>query len=196
MTTVFAQNWWAVALRGGAAMVFGLLVLLLPPGAALGGLVAVFGAYALLDGLLALVAGVWAAEHHRRWWPALLEAAAGLGAAGAAWLAPSATVVGVLYLIAAWALVSGVLKLAAAVNLGRHVAGAWWLTVSGVVSLLFGVLLLVAPGPGLLALVWWLGAYALLRGATLLTLAVRLRRHHHRQRPGPPGGMGEPVTVG
>ncbi len=196
MTTVFPRNWWAMALRGGAAIAFGLLVLLLPPGAALGGLVTVFGLYALLDGLLALVVGVWAAEHHERWWPALLEAAAGLGAAAAAWFAPAATVVGVLYLIAAWALVSGVLKLAAAVHLGRHVSGAGWLTLSGVVSLLFGLLLLVAPASGLLALVWWIGAYALIRGAALFALALRLRRDHHRQRPGPPGGMGEPVTVG
>jgi uncharacterized membrane protein HdeD (DUF308 family) len=87
------------------------------------------------------------------------------------------------------------LKLAGAVHLGRHVPGAWWLAVAGLVSLIFGGLLLVAPGAGVLALVWWIGAYALVRGTVLLTLALRLRRHHHRHRPGPPGGMGEPIPV-
>lgn len=186
MTSAFAVNWWAVALRGVAAVVFGLLVWLLPPGVALGGLLTAFGAFALLDGLLALVAGGWAAVHHQRWWPALLEAAAGLGVAATTWVAPAATVVGVVYLLAAWAIVTGVLKLAAAVHLGRHVAGAWWLGLAGIASVLLACALFVAPGMGLLVLVWLIGAYALIRGAALLTLALRLRRHHHRHRHGPP----------
>jgi uncharacterized membrane protein HdeD (DUF308 family) len=194
MTTVFALHWWVVALRGGAAVLFGLFALL-RPGVALGALVLVFGIYALLDGLFAAVAGVRAAEHHQRWWPALLEAVLGVGAALAAFLVPTATVVGLLYAVAAWALISGGLKLAGAVHLGRHVSGAWWLAVAGVVSLVFGLLLLVAPGAGARALVWWVGVYALVRGTTLLVLALRLRRHHHRHRPGPPGSMGEPVAV-
>jgi uncharacterized membrane protein HdeD (DUF308 family) len=194
MTTALSLNWWAVALRGGAAVLFGLFALL-RPGVALGALVFVFGVYALLDGVFAAVAGIRAAEHHERWWPALLEAVLGVGAALAAFLVPAATVVGLLYVVAAWALTSGGLKLAGAIHLGRHVPGAWWLAVAGFVSLVFGVLLLVAPGAGVLALVWWIGVYGLVRGTTLLVLAFRLRRHHHGHRPGPPGGMGEPVPV-
>jgi len=194
MTTAFVLNWWAIALRGGAAVLFGLFALL-RPGVALGALVFVFGVYALLDGVFAVIAGIRAAEHHERWWPALLEAVLGVGAAAAAFLVPGATVVGLLYVVAAWALISGGLKLAGAVHLGRHVPGAWWLAVAGLVSLIFGGLLLVAPGAGVLALVWWIGVYALVRGTVLLTLALRLRRHHQHQRPGPPGGMGEPISV-
>jgi uncharacterized membrane protein HdeD (DUF308 family) len=194
VTTAFAWNWWAVALRGGAAVLFGIFALG-RPGLALGALVLVFGVFALLDGVFAAIAGVRAAEHHERWWPALLEAVLGGGAAAAAFLVPAATVVGLLYVVAAWALISGGLKLAGAVHLGRHGTGAWWLVLSGVVSVVFGLLLLVAPGAGVLALVWWIGAYALVRGITLLVLALRLRGHHYRHRPGPPGGMGEPVTV-
>jgi uncharacterized membrane protein HdeD (DUF308 family) len=194
MTTALSLNWWAVALRGGAAVLFGLFALL-RPGVALGALVFVFGVYALLDGVFAAVAGIRAAEHHERWWPALLEAVLGVGAALAAFLVPAATVVGLLYVVAAWALISGGLKLAGAIHLGRHVPGAWWLAVAGFVSLVFGVLLLVAPGAGVLALVWWIGVYGLVRGTTLLVLAFRLRRHHHGHRPGPPRGMGEPVPV-
>jgi uncharacterized membrane protein HdeD (DUF308 family) len=194
MTTAFILNWWAVALRGVAAVLFGFFALL-RPGVALGALVFVFGVFALLDGLFAAVAGIRAAEHHERWWPALLEAVLGVGAAAAAFLVPGATMVGLVYVVAAWALISGALKLAAAVHLGRHVPGAWWLAVAGLVSLAFGLVLLMAPGAGVLALVFWIGVYAIVRGTVLLTLALRLRRHHHGHRRGPPGGMGEPVPV-
>jgi uncharacterized membrane protein HdeD (DUF308 family) len=123
MTTALSLNWWALALRGGAAVLFGLFALL-RPGVALGTLVFVLGVYALLDGVFAAVAGIRAAEHHERWWPALLEAVLGVGAALAAFLVPAATVVGRLYVVAAWALISGGGKLAGAVHLGRHVPGS------------------------------------------------------------------------
>jgi uncharacterized membrane protein HdeD (DUF308 family) len=105
-------------------------------------------------------------------------------------------VVGLLYVVAAWAIVTGALKLAGAVHLGRHGAGAGWLALAGAVSLLFGLLLLVAPGPGLLGLIWWIGAYGVVRGVTLLAVALRLRHHHHGPHRRPPGGSGEPIPVG
>ena len=157
MTTAFVLNWWAIALRGGAAVLFGLFALLQRPGVALGALVFVFGVYALLDGVSPSSLASGRPSIRERWWPALLlEAVLGVGAAVAAFLVPGATVVGLLYVVRCGpGLRLGGLKLAGAVHLGRHVPGARWRAVAGLVSLIFEGLLLVAPGAGMLALVWW-----------------------------------------
>jgi uncharacterized membrane protein HdeD (DUF308 family) len=170
---MLAGNWWAVALRGVATILFG-LVALLAPGPTILSLVIVFAALMLADGVLNLIAGLRSARRHERWGALVLQGAASLAAAIAAVLLPDLTVLAFVYLIAAWAVISGVLSLVAAVRLrGDH--GRWWLGFSGVLSVVAGVALAIAPLLGALVLTWWLGAYAIVSGVTLLVLSYRLR---------------------
>jgi uncharacterized membrane protein HdeD (DUF308 family) len=179
MTTVLTRNWWALALRGIFAVLLGLAAFVLP-GVTLAVFVALFGAYAVVDGVLAIIAGVRAAERHERWWSPVLKGLAGIVAGGLAFVWPALTALALLYLIAAWAIVTGVLEILAAVHLHRA-HGEWLLVLNGVLSVLFGFLVIVWPGAGLLTLLWLIGTYAIVFGVVLLVLAFRLRNLHGRQ---------------
>jgi uncharacterized membrane protein HdeD (DUF308 family) len=156
-------------------MLLGILSLALP-GITLGALVLLFGAYALIDGIMSLV-GAWrAAQAHERWGVLILEGVAGIFAAVAALAWPAITALSLVYVIAAWAMVTGVLEVAAAVRLRRHISGEWLMALAGVASVIFGVALMVNPLIGALVLAIWVGVYALLFGAMLVGLGLRLRR--------------------
>jgi uncharacterized membrane protein HdeD (DUF308 family) len=144
------------------------------PGITLTALVLLFSAYMLVDGIFAIVAAVRAALRHERWGWLVLEGIADLAAGAIAFLWPVITVVAFIYLLAAWAIVSGALMTAAAFRL--HIPhGRGWMLFGGVVSLIWGMLLLIWPLTGALVLTWWLAAYALIFGGALLVLAFRLR---------------------
>jgi uncharacterized membrane protein HdeD (DUF308 family) len=179
MTTVLTRNWWALALRGIFAILFGLAAFVIP-GVTLAVLVALFGAYAVVDGVLAIVAGVRAAERHERWWSLVLKGLAGIVAGVLAFIWPALTALALLYLIAGWAIVTGVLEIVAAVHLHRA-HGEWLLILNGVLSILFGLFAIVWPGAGVLTLLWMIGVYAIVFGAVLLVLAFRLRNLHRLQ---------------
>jgi len=180
-----ADNWWAVALRGIAAILFGLIALLVPAAAMLT-LALLFAAYLVVDGVLALIAAVRAVHHHERWGMLLIEGVLNLVMGVIAAVFPAAAVLWFVLVTAAWALLSGAFMLAAAFSL--HVThGRWWLALGGIVSLLWGVMLIIAPLMGALVLTWWLGAYAIVFGVTMLVLAFQLR--------GRKGGSG-PMTGG
>ena len=164
-----------MALRGLAAIVFGVLAFVWPA-ITLWALVLLFGAYMLVDGIFAIVAAVRAAGREARWWLLLIEGVLGVLAGLVAAFWPGLTALALLYFIAAWAIVSGILEIAGAIRLRREIEGEWALGLSRALSLLFGVLLVVIPAPaGLLSLVWLIGAYALAFGVLLLVLAFRLR---------------------
>jgi len=179
MRTVLTRNWWALALRGIFAILLGLAAFVLP-GVTLAVLVALFGAYAVVDGVLAMIAGVRAAERHERWWSPVLKGLAGIIAGVLAFIWPALTVLALLYLIAGWAIVTGVLEIVAAVHLHRA-HGEWLLILNGVLSILFGLFVIVWPGAGVLTLVWMIGVYAIVFGTVLLVLAFRLRNLHRLQ---------------
>src|SRR5918997_2160132 len=173
MCALLAQNWWAVALRGVFAILFGLIALLVP-GATILSLVLFFSAYMLVDGIFGIVAAVRAARQGERWGLLVLEGILNIAAGVIAFLMPGLTVIAFVLLLAAWSLVSGGLMLGAAFRLSRE-HGRWWLALGGIVSIVFGVLLAIAPIIGAVVLTWWLGAYALVFGAMLLGLAFKLR---------------------
>lgn len=177
MSAQLARNWWAMALRGAFGIVFGLIALLMP-GVTIGALVLWFAAYMLADGIFAIVAGVRAAARQERWGGLILEGIVDLLAGAVAFLAPVATILAFVYISAAWAIVSGALMLAAVFRL-RPTHGKWLLALGGVVSVIWGVLLFLAPIPGAVVMTWWLGAYALIFGGALLVLAFQLRGHRH-----------------
>jgi uncharacterized membrane protein HdeD (DUF308 family) len=174
-SAVLAQNWWAVALRGVVAILFGLLALFAPV-AVLLSLALLFGAYLFIDGGLAIVASVRAAQRHERWAWLLGEGLLNLLMGVLALLVPASAVLAFVLLTAAWSLVTGFLMLRASLRLGRE-HGRWWMTLSGVVSILFGVALLIAPMIGAVVLTWWFAFYAIAFGAFLLVLAFKLRAH-------------------
>lgn len=176
MVQVLARNWWALALRGVFAIIFGLIALI-NPGLTLFALVFLFGAYSLVDGVFGVAAAVRAAEAHNRWGWLLVEGIAGIVAGIVAFVVPGITAIVLLYLIAAWALVTGVFELIAGFRLRGHLANEWLLLLSGAASIILGVLLIVRPGAGALALLWLIGFYAILFGVLMLILAFRLRGH-------------------
>jgi uncharacterized membrane protein HdeD (DUF308 family) len=188
MSAALARNWWAVALRGVFAILFGIIALLLP-GATITALVLLFSAYMLVDGIFAIVAAVRAARRHERWGWLVLEGIADLAAGAIAFLWPLITVVAFIYLLAAWAIVSGALMTAAAFRLNVP-NGRGWMLFGGVVSLIWGVLLLIWPLAGAVVLTWWIAAYALVFGVALLVLAFRLRARRNAQPPARPAVQG------
>jgi len=178
---LLARNWWLVALRGLAAIIFGLLTFIVP-GISLLTLVLLFGSYALVEGVLNVIAAVRGRREEERWWALLLEGLVSIAAGIVTFVLPGLTAVVLVYMIAAWAIVTGVLELVAAVRLRQRVTGEIWLVLSGVASVAFGVLVMIFPGAGALTMVLWIGAYAVVFGALLLGLAFRLRRWHEEER--------------
>ena len=171
-----ARQWWAVLIRGIAAVVFGIIAFLIPA-QAMAVLALVFGAYLLVDGVFAIIAAIAAATQHARWGMLLLEGVADLLLGLLALAAPGLLVLGAVWVIAAWAIVTGALMLATAFRLHRA-HGNWLLGLGGLVSIIWGVLLWLWPLVGALVLTIWLGAYAVIFGATLIALSFRLRSRH------------------
>ncbi|PRY00567.1 HdeD family acid-resistance protein [Allonocardiopsis opalescens] len=167
------RHWWVWTLRGAAAIVFGLLAVVWP-GVTIAVLVILFGAYVLVDGVSLLVAAVRGGTRGPRW-PLAAEAALSIGFGVVALLWPGLTAIALLLLIAAWAIVTGALRIAMAVRLRREIANEWLLVLSGVLAVLFGVVVAVAPGAGALALVWLIALYALIAGVAMIALSLRLR---------------------
>ena len=173
MSSLLAQNWWAVALRGVFAIVFALIALF-SPGATILSLVLFFSAYMLVDGVFGIVSGIRAASNHQRWGLLILEGILNILVGVIAFIMPRLTVLFFVTLIAVWSLITGVLMIVAAFKLNPEY-GRGWLIFSGIVSVLFGVALLIAPLVGAVVLTWWLGAYALVFGVTLIVLAFKLK---------------------
>lgn len=179
MLDTISRNWWAIALRGVVAILFGLFVFFVP-GPALLALIVVFGAYAFIDGILAIAAGFRAARSHERWLQLVLMGIFGVLVGLVTWFYPGLTALTLLYVIAAWAVVTGIMEIIAAFELRRHLPGEWWWLLAGLASVAFGVLLMWHPLVGALAVLWIIGTYAIAAGIFLLGLAWRLREHAHR----------------
>lgn len=174
MVTGFARHWWMVALRGVIAVLFGVAALVWPR-LALEALVLLFGAFALLDGVMAIIVAIQSRDIFVHWWVWLLEGLAGLAVGVAAFIWPGLTERALLYLIAAWAIITGMFEVIAAIGLRDIIERGWLLVLDGVLSVILGVLLAIRPGAGALALAWLIGLYAILAGLLLLVLAFQLR---------------------
>jgi uncharacterized membrane protein HdeD (DUF308 family) len=165
-------NWWLFALRGVLAVIFGVLALVQPL-AALAALVLVFGVWAFIDGINALALAVtgW------RSWQLVLGGLVGIAVGLFTFFRPGITALGLYAAVAAWSIARGILEIAVAVELRKHVRGELWLVAAGIASILFGVLMIVLPVAGVLALAWLIGIYALMFGVLMIALALRLRQH-------------------
>jgi len=176
MLETLTRYWWAVTLRGALAVLFGILALIWP-GVTVVVLVALFGAYALVDGVIALGTAAFggARAAGRRGW-LILEGVVGVitGIITFAW--PGITALALLWVIAFWAIFTGVLEIISAIRLRREMEGEWMLILSGVLSVVFGLLLAIWPGAGALTLVVLIGIYAIIFGIALIVLGLRMRR--------------------
>lgn len=168
-----AQNWWVLLLRGISAVLFGILTLAWP-GVTLLFLIILFGVYALLDGLTAIIAGVTGGGGGS-WWQMILTGLLSVAAGVIALAWPGETAVILLIVIAAWSIVRGVAEIAAAIRLRTVVNNEWLLILSGICSILFGMILFAKPRVGALAVLWIIATYAIVGGIVLIGLSLRLR---------------------
>lgn len=168
------EKWGWVALRGFSALIFGVLALSLP-GVTLTLLVAVWGVYALMDGVLALAAGLRMHEGGKPVWSLILVGLMGLAAGLAAFFWPGLTALTLMLIIGSWAIAIGLLQVVATLRLRKHIQGEWLHALSGLLSLVFGLAIVLWPGAGAIALAWLIGWFSILFGAILVTMAFSLR---------------------
>jgi uncharacterized membrane protein HdeD (DUF308 family) len=174
---ILERNWWAIGLRGLIAVVFGLIALARPD-IGLIVLLAFLGAWWLVDGIFSIIAAVYAAENRLRWWPLLVEGITGIVLGAAIYFYPGPTTLVLLLFVAAWAIVTGSFRIVAAVRLRREVENEWLLILSGVISLVLGVLVWLFPQRALPALVITIGIFALILGIAQIMFSVRLYGIH------------------
>ena len=173
MTNGLAAYWWVLLVRGVAAALFGILTLIWPT-ITLRVLVLLFGAYAFINGIFAVYIGTRARIDGRRWWMMILAGLVSIVIGMLTFIWPKVTALALLYLIAAWAIITGVFELTAAIWLRKTIKGEWLLALCGILSLLFGMLLAILPGPGALAIIWLIGIYAIIFGVLLIIAAFWL----------------------
>lgn len=175
MLLAIVRNWWVLLVRGICAVLFGLLAFSWP-GLTLFVLVLLYGAYALADGITAIALAFASGRHDgRMWWQMLIVGLLGIAAGVVTFAWPGVTALVLLVLIACWAIVRGIFEIAAAIRLRKVIEHEWMLAAAGVLSVLFGIVLLARPGPGALALIWVIGAFALIWGAVAIGLSFKLR---------------------
>ena len=176
-TVELARWWWTFIVRGLLAIAFGILAFF-APGLGIAVLVGLFAAWALIDGATSIVAGIRTRGRDRSWWLEILEGIAGVAAGLLALIFPLFAAEVLVLIIAAWAIITGIFEIVAAVRLREQIRGEVWLGLAGVVSILFGIVLVLFPGTGALGLVWLIGGSALVFGAFLIILGWRLRGIH------------------
>jgi len=170
-----SRNWWLVVVRGVLAILFGLAALFWP-GLTWLLLVLMFGVYAIVDGAFAMLSGVVRSRYSSRWWVFVLEGIISVAAGTIALMRPGWAAVALVLVIAFWAVLTGILEIAAAIRLRREITNEWLLGFSGFVSMLLGILLFFQPVTGGLVVTLMIGAYALIFGVLLVALGFRLRK--------------------
>jgi uncharacterized membrane protein HdeD (DUF308 family) len=172
---VLARYWWLILLRGIAAIIFGVLAFVWP-GITLVTLILFWGAFTLVDGVLALVHAIMGGNVGSRWWLALIGVL-GIAVGLMTFMWPGVTALVLLIFIASWAIVLGVFQIIGAIRLRKEIDNEWTLGLSGALSVLFGVVLMVAPGAGALAFIWVIGIYAVVFGILMVMAAFKLKKH-------------------
>jgi uncharacterized membrane protein HdeD (DUF308 family) len=171
---ILSRYWWMTLLRGVIWILFGIVVFM-QPAISLVALTVLFGAFALADGIAAIVTAFSGRHEHENWWVLLLVGLAGIGVGLMAFLSPGLTALVLLFYIATWAIVTGVLEVVAAVRLRKEIEGEFWLALAGVLSIAFGVMLIARPGAGALSVLWIIASFAIAFGVSLILLAFRVR---------------------
>jgi uncharacterized membrane protein HdeD (DUF308 family) len=171
MSNTLSQHWWVMALRGLFAILFGILAFMLP-GITLRVLVLFFGAFVLVDGIWAVVHGIG-----QKWLTLFLEGLVGIAAGAFAFFWPGITALALLYIIAVWAVITGAFEIATAIRLRKAVKGEWLMALGGIISIIFGILVVVYPRAGARAIIMIIGIYAIIFGILFMAMAFRFPKH-------------------
>jgi uncharacterized membrane protein HdeD (DUF308 family) len=171
---VVRRNWWLLVLRGVFAIIFGLIALFYPS-IALFALIIVFGVYAIIDGIAAVVIAIQERGSLSRWGWVLFEGIISILAGIVAFVYPGLTALVFLYIVAIYAILTGILEIVAAFVIRGFAAQEWALGIAGVLSIIFGIILFVRPGAGLLAILWLVGIYAIIFGILFIVRAFQMR---------------------
>ena len=172
---LFARNRWTLGLQGTIAILFGLLAIFWPIHT-IGALVKIFGAFALIDGILTMTMAVMERNGKERWWMSFLKGLVGIAVGVITFFWPAITALVLLYLIAIWAFGIGIIEICFAILMYRPLREGWSVGLAGIAALLFGLVLVIHPGIGALTVIWLIGMYAVVYGVLQLTLALRHRR--------------------
>jgi uncharacterized membrane protein HdeD (DUF308 family) len=174
MLTILARNWWLIALRGVIAILFGVMTFAWP-GMTLLTLIYLYGAFALLDGISAMGAAIFAKQHESPLWQLILTGLVGIGVGILTFAWPGVTAKVLLVFIGIWAIMKGFFEVIAAIALRKEIENEFFLGLAGVLSVLFGVVLLVRPGVGALGVLWLIGSFAIIFGVLAIIFALRLK---------------------
>lgn len=176
MVGLVTRNWWTWLIRGIVAIIFGILAWIWP-GATWITIAIFFGAYALVDGIFAIIGTIRAAGAGERWWPLLIEGIVGIVLAAITFYDVRITILALYFTIAAWAFLTGIFEIVAAIQLRKHIANEIWLIIGGIASIAFGVLMVLFPLIGMLTVIWLIAAYAIVFGIIMIGFSFRLRSH-------------------
>ena len=180
MAATLARNWGWLALRGVAAIIFGILTLI-NPAVSLSVLILFFAAYALVDGIFAIVAGATAPSGNQRWGWLIIGGILGVLIGISAFFLPIITAFVLTIWIAVWAIIVGIVQIVSAIRLRKEIEGEFFLILVGAIAILFGIFALISPLAGAMAITWGIGLFALIYGISMLILAFRLRSWHKSQ---------------
>ena len=175
MLRMITKNWWVFLLRGLAAIIFGFLAVIWPS-ITLQVLLILFGVFVLLDGIFSLVSGIVSIGQDKRWWTMLLSGILSIAIGLLIFFWPNVTGVVLLYFIAAWAVVIGIMDIVIAIQIRHEIEGEWMMILDGAFSLIIGILLFVFPAQSAVALVWLIGLFAIAVGIIFIILSLRLRK--------------------
>jgi uncharacterized membrane protein HdeD (DUF308 family) len=173
---LLAQLWWAFILRGILGILLGVVVIVFP-GIGLSAIILLFAIWALVGGASSLI-GAWRSRGRQEWWVGIFEGLAGLSAGVVAILLPAITALALLFIVAGWAIVTGVLQIWMAIRLREQISGEVWMGLSGLISILFGLVLVIFPGTGILSVLLLVGVFSILLGVPMVLLGWRLRSIH------------------
>jgi uncharacterized membrane protein HdeD (DUF308 family) len=171
---VVRRNWWLLALRGVFAIIFGLIALFAPRIALLA-FILVFAVYALVNGIIAVYTAIQERGSLSRWGWVLFEGILSIIAGIVAIVYPGLTALVLLYIVASWAIVTGILEIVAAFAIRGFASREWMLALAGILSIIFGIILFIRPGAGLLSILWLVGIYAIVYGILFIVRAFQLR---------------------
>jgi uncharacterized membrane protein HdeD (DUF308 family) len=186
MFNLMTQNWWAIALRGFAAMLFGVAAFMWP-GITLGVLAPLFGAYAMINGVFAVIEAFSRDVSRERWWALLFEGVVSIVVGAMVLIWPGLTAIGLVVLIAFWAIMTGVFEIITAIRLRHEIRGEWMMALIAILSMAFGLLLLAFPVAGAFSVFLMIRAFVFAIGALMIALALKLRALRR------PGGEAPPV---
>jgi uncharacterized membrane protein HdeD (DUF308 family) len=173
MLDLLDRTWWSLLIRGIVAILFG-IVLFIWPDVALESLIIVFGIFAIVDGILSIVSALMEREGDR-WWLVLLFGIVGIIAGLIAIFATGLTAVTLFYLIAAYAIVGGIIEIFTAIEVRKAIEDEWLYIIQGVLSVIFGFLLIRYPALGIFALVAMISVFAMFQGVIWIIMAFRVR---------------------